>query len=230
MVGNTRQQFVPGGVFVPFQDFPGNGVQWNPDRDRPALFRFPGDVFDRPVDDGPFREVSQVRNTATDDALEHKDVPLDRQPGIVGKIVIEQLVPFLNGDVIRCPVHFLRDCEFLERGGGRQFIGNGPKIKRPQMFQKLIDGVLPPLNRQPGFRDRLECFFELAVEEYHLPVPLIIGGHLEIGVFVPQVFHEFPQCVIGHLVNIQVGAVTLEYEEPFERPPRNTAVFHRGPG
>ena len=146
--------------------------------------------------------------------MEHKDVPLHGQPGVVGQIKIHELVPFLNGYVIGGPVYVGRDGIFPERVVGGQIIVHRPNEHGTQMSQKLIDGILPPFHRQPGFRNRLERLFEPTVEENNFPVPILVRGHLKHGVFLSQIFHKIMQGVRGYLVHLQVRGTGIN-EEPF---------------
>ena len=73
------------------------------------------DVMHSTIDDIGLSEISQIAHTATDAAVEHKDVALHLKSRIFAQVGILNLVTFIDGDIIGAAIDILRNLILSER-------------------------------------------------------------------------------------------------------------------
>ncbi len=94
LLTNKGKKTPVGLVLVSLQDFQCGGREWDPDRIGTALLGLTGDVLDGAIDDVGLCHFHQVADTASDEALEDKDIALDIQSRVIREFGLVQLVPF----------------------------------------------------------------------------------------------------------------------------------------
>ena len=134
-------------VFVSLNDFGGNGIQGNTNRDGSALFGLSGNVLNRPINDVAFGHRPQVAHTATNQALKYKYISLTCEVGVVAEIKLIEVVALINGDVIRRAINALIDFVVSEWIIVGHAVVIRPDKERTQTQHEIVDGVLPS-----GFR------------------------------------------------------------------------------
>ena len=193
LLTNKGKKTSVGLVLIAIQNLQCGGRERYPDRIGTPLLCLTRNILDRPIDDIVLGHLHQVADAASDEALEDKDIALDIQSGVIREIGLVQLVPFFlceiegstidgranNIIIVRIPVHVAS----LDR----------PADEGVETGHRADDGVLPPLLREPAFRDRFVGFLVEGILDARFPV---LSFHDEF-VLVLQKLGELPEQVRG---------------------------------
>ena len=79
------------------------------------FFSLSGDVVELVSDDVIAGEREQIRHAATYAAMEHEQVAVQSEAGVMAEIKFLQFLALVYGEIERCAVNLLSDCETLHR-------------------------------------------------------------------------------------------------------------------
>ena len=131
--------------------------------------------------------LHEVADTAPNEALKYKDVPLDIQAGIVREGCRIKLVSFFLREVERCSVYRCPHIVVIERVLSEEVVFESPMDEGVKAGHKTVEGVATSWFRKAAFRDGLICLFKEGVCNVTLPF-----------------FINFYKLMLGRIVVVEV--------------------------